>query len=155
MLVPSVNTARCTKGSEGSSDLRNYQCWRSSFKSWLTCCVFSEIYPWPILFIYYLLLWIYLAVLGLTCSTQGVLVQFSRSLSDSLWHHGLQHTGLPCPSPTPRACSDSCPLSRWCHPTILSSVVPFSCLQSFPASGSSPIFPRIMKQSLKESLLDI
>ena len=54
MLVPSVNTARCTKGSEGSSDLRNYQCWRSSFKSWLTCCVFSEIYPWPILFIYYL-----------------------------------------------------------------------------------------------------
>ena len=51
--------------------------------------------------------------------------------------HGLQHTRLPCPSPSPRACSNSCPLSRWCHPTILSSVIPFSsCLQSFPESRS-------------------
>ena len=49
----------------------------------------------------------------------------------------LPHTTLPCPSPTPRACSNSCPLSRWCHPTISSSIIPFSsCLQSFPASGS-------------------
>jgi len=64
-------------------------------------------------------------------------VQFSHSVaSDSLWPHGLQHR-LPCPSPTPRACSNSCPSSQWCHPTISSSVVPFSsCLQSFPASGS-------------------
>ena len=47
---------------------------------------------------------------------------------------------LPCPSPTPRACSNSCPSSRWCHPTISSSVIPFSsCLQSFPASGSFPV----------------
>ena len=63
---------------------------------------------------------------------------FSRSLvSDSLWPHGLQHTRFPCPSPSPRACSNSCPLSQWCHPTISSSVIPFSsCLQSFPASGS-------------------
>ena len=54
----------------------------------------------------------------------------------SLWSHGLQHTRLPCPSPTLRACSNSCPSSRWCHPTTSSSVVPFSsCLQSFPASG--------------------
>ena len=53
------------------------------------------------------------------------------------WPHGLQHTRLPCPSPSPRACSNSCPLSQWCHPTISSSVVLFSsCLQSFPASGS-------------------
>ena len=51
--------------------------------------------------------------------------------------HGLQHTRPPCPSPTPRACPNSCPLSQWCHPTISSSVIPFSsCLQSFPASGS-------------------
>ena len=58
-------------------------------------------------------------------------------VSDSLWHHGLQHARLPCPSPTPAVYSNSCPLSWWCHPTILSSVVPFfSCLQSFPASGS-------------------
>ena len=54
-------------------------------------------------------------------------VQFSRSVvSDSLWPHGLQHARPPCPSPTPRACSNSCPLSQWCHPTISSSVVPFS-----------------------------
>ena len=60
------------------------------------------------------------------------IVQFSCSvMSDSLQTHGLQHTRLPCPSPTPGTCSDSCSLSRWCHPTISSSVVPFSCLQSF------------------------
>ena len=68
-------------------------------------------------------------------------VQFSHSVvSYSFWPHGLQHARLPCPSPTPRACSNSCPTSRWRHPTISSSVVPFSsCLQSFPASGSFPI----------------
>ena len=65
-------------------------------------------------------------------------VQFSPSvMSNSLWPHGLQHARLPCPSPTLRACSNSCLLSRWCHPTISSSVIPFSsCLQSIPASGS-------------------
>ena len=64
--------------------------------------------------------------------------QFSHSvLSDSLRPHGLQHTRLPCPSPTPGAYSNSWPLSQWCHPTSSSSVTPFSsCLQSFPASGS-------------------
>ena len=54
-------------------------------------------------------------------------------MSNPLWPHGLQHARLPCPSPTPRAYLNSCPLSRWCHPTISSSVVPFSLLQSFPA----------------------
>ena len=65
-------------------------------------------------------------------------IQFSRSvMSNPLWPHGLQHARLPCPSPTPGAYSNSCPLNRWCHPTISSSVVPLSsCLQSFPASGS-------------------
>ena len=64
-------------------------------------------------------------------------VQFSCSVvSDSFWPHGLQHTRLPCSSPSPGACSNSCP-SQWCHPTISSSVNPFSsCLQSFPPSGS-------------------
>ena len=58
-------------------------------------------------------------------------------MSDSLWPHGLQHTRLPCPSPTPGAYSNSYPSSWWCHPITSSSVVPFSsCLQSFPASGS-------------------
>ena len=56
---------------------------------------------------------------------------------DSLWPHGLQHTRLPCPSPTPGACSNSCPLNWWGHPTISSSVIHFSsCLQFFPASES-------------------
>ena len=65
-------------------------------------------------------------------------VQFSRSVvSDSLWPYGLQHARPPHPSPSPTACSNSYPLSHWCHPTISSSIVPFSsCLQSFPASGS-------------------
>ena len=57
-------------------------------------------------------------------------------MSNSLWPCGLQHTRLLCPSPSPRVCSNSCPLSWWRHPTISSSVVPFSCLQSFPATGS-------------------
>ena len=65
-------------------------------------------------------------------------VQFSRSvMSNSLWPHRLQHARPPCPSPTPRVYPNSCPLSQWYHPTISSSVVPFSShLQSFPPSGS-------------------
>ena len=67
-------------------------------------------------------------------------VQFSCSVvSNFLWPHGLQHSRLPCPSPTPGACWNLCPSSRWCHPTVSSSVIPFSsCLQSFAASGSFP-----------------
>ena len=67
--------------------------------------------------------------------------QFSCSvMSDSLRLHGLQHARLPCPSPSPGACSNPCPLSRWCHPTVSSSVAPFSsCPQSLPASGSFPM----------------
>ena len=67
--------------------------------------------------------------------------QFSRSVvSDSLQPHESQHTRPPCPSPTPRVHSNSCPLSRWCHPAISSSVVPFSsCPQSLPASKSFPM----------------
>ena len=72
--------------------------------------------------------------------------QFSHSVvSNSLWPHGLQHARPPCPSSTLGVHSNSCPLSQWGHPTISSSVVPFSsCLQSFPASGSfqmSQFFP--------------
>ena len=65
-------------------------------------------------------------------------VQFSHSVvSDSLWPRGLQYAMPPCPSPTPRACSNSYPSSRWCYPTISTSIIPFSsCLQSFLASGS-------------------
>ena len=68
-------------------------------------------------------------------------VQFSCPvMSESLWPHGLQHARLPCPSLSSGACSNSCPSSWWCHPTISSSVILFSsCLQSFPASGSFPM----------------
>ena len=67
-------------------------------------------------------------------------IQFIRLIvSDSLRPYGLQHARLPCPSPTPGACSNSCPLSRWRHPTISSSVDRFSCLQSFPASEFCPM----------------
>ena len=60
-------------------------------------------------------------------------------MPEYLWHHGLQHARLLCPSPTPGASSNSCPSSEWCHPTISASVIPFSsCFQSFPVSGSFP-----------------
>ena len=77
----------------------------------------------------------------LTVSVRIYLVQFSRSVvSNCLWPHELQHARPPCPSPTPRVHSDLYLLSRWCHPAISSSVVPFSsCSQSLPASESFPI----------------
>ena len=83
----------------------------------------------------------YYLTYGFTFYIQFSSVQFNCSvMSDSLQPHGLQHTRLPCPSPNPRACSNSCPLSWWCHPTISSSVVPFSsCPQSLPASESFPM----------------
>ena len=79
-----------------------------------------------------------LCFMSLRLVGQILWVQLSRSVvSDSLRPRELQHTRPPCPSPAPGAYSNSCPLSRWCHPTISSSIVPFSsCLQSFPASGS-------------------
>ena len=89
-----------------------------------------------------------------------VVGQFSHSVeSNSLWPHGLQHTRPPCSSPTPGVCSNSCPSSQWCHPTISSSVVPFSCFQSIPESRSFQmsllsIYPSI-RVSSNESVLCI
>ena len=76
-----------------------------------------------------------------TTDVHQLSVHFSRPImSNSLQPHGLQHARLPCPSPTPRACPNSHLSSQWCHPTISTSVVPFSsCLQSFPASVSFPM----------------
>ena len=69
-----------------------------------------------------------------------VLVFSCRVMTNSFQHHRPQRARLPCPSLSPRVCSNSCPLSLWCHPTISSSVLPFSsCLRSFPASGSFPM----------------
>ena len=82
--------------------------------------------------------WVFLVKNQSTDNIIWLSLQVSHSVvSDSLWPHESQHTKPPCPSPTPRVYPNSCPLSRWCHPTISSSVIPFSsCLQSFPASGS-------------------
>ena len=86
--------------------------------------------------------------IGLTIRTfvGKVMSWLFNRLSRRRWHptpvllpgkpHGLQHARLPCPLPTPGVCSNSCPSSQWCHPTISSSVIPFSCFQCFPASGS-------------------
>ena len=104
-------------------------------------CLDFEVLP------YCFLLWLYLfrfpptvwegsLLLAHNCSS----VQFSCSVvSDSLRPHESQHARPPCPSPTPGIYSNSCPLSQWCHPTISSSFIPFSCLQSFPASGAFPM----------------
>ena len=74
---------------------------------------------------------------------------FSRSvMSSCLWPLGLQHARLPCPSPSPRTCSDSCPLSRLCRPTISSSLVPFSCPQSFPAFSSVQLLSHIQLSAI-------
>ena len=76
-------------------------------------------------------------VLFRASNTMLLLLSFSGSVvSNSLWPYGLQHARLLCPSPSPGACSNSCPSSHWCHQTISSSVIPFSYLQSFPASES-------------------
>ena len=80
-------------------------------------------------------------VLNASKSLKSRWLLFSCSVvSDSSWPHGLQHTRLPYPSLSPRVCSNSCPLSWWCHPTISSSITPFSSRpQSFPAPGSFPV----------------
>ena len=81
------------------------------------------------------------------------LLLFNRSVvSNSLWLYGLQHARLPCCSSSPGACSNPCPLSQWCHPTMSSSVAPFSsCLQSFPASGSNHPICSILLWKLKQT----
>ena len=88
------------------------------------------------------LLYIAVLVSAVEQSESAISVHHFSSVTQScrtLWPHGLQHARLPYPSPTPGAGSNSCPLSQWCHPTISSSVIPFSsCLQSFPKSGSFP-----------------
>ena len=86
-----------------------------------------------------------------------LLMLFSHSvMSDSSRPCGLQHTRLLCSSPSPGACSNSCPLSQWCHPTISSCVIPFSsCLQSFPASGHFLSFPNKINQYYTEILVAI
>ena len=107
----------------------------------LWCLVYQVIFSWFMLSAFYLNL-PELTKITIKFSSRSsiVFIQFSLSvMSNSLWPRGLQHAWLPCLSPIPGACSNSCPSSWWCHLTISSSVIPFSsCLQSFPASGSFP-----------------
>ena len=97
-------------------------------KEYVTSSLFDRPFSWTFRDGCFLFLLKYFAVFS---------VQFSCSVvSDSLRLHEPQHARPPCPSPTPRVHSNPCPLSRWCHPTISFSVIPFSCPHSFPASGS-------------------
>ena len=100
------------------------------FQSWVRLNFFREIYKDGII-----------KLMDMSLSKFWEKVQLSHLVvSNSLRPHGLEHFWLPCPSPTPRAYSNSGPLSQWCHPVMVSSVIPFSShLQSFPASGSCPV----------------
>ena len=82
---------------------------------------------------------VFLSVNMLSMTLHLLLLLCCSVMSDSLQPHRLQHTSLPCPSLFPGVCLNSCPLSQWCHPTISSSVAPFSCPHSFPESGSFPM----------------
>ena len=119
---------------------RILRCWQCSV-SWLTFRLYSmftlKIHQTTQLDMY-TLLYVYLTAIRCLMYIIKISVQFSCSvMSNSLQSHGLQHARLPCPSPTLGACSNSCPSSWWCHPTISSSVIPFSsCPQSLPALGS-------------------
>ena len=107
------------------------KCWSHSFRSYSSPTLHPTPIPHPVN-----------SLLTYQVSQWEINRQFSSVTQSclTLRLHGLQHARLPCPSSTPGACSSSCPLSQWCHPTISSSVVPFSsCLQSFPASGSFPM----------------
>ena len=128
------------------------------------CTDMSSIWPWSMVYMNLKLelissaRWLRIEVQGTRRANRviewfQILIQFSRSIvSDSLRPHGLQHARLPCPSPTPGAYSNSCPSSQWCHPTISSSINPFSsCLQSFLASGSFPMFFISGNQSIEVS----
>ena len=101
--------------------------WGFCFTTFHQCLFESSFYP---------LYWSFrIPIIPFPASLLFSLLLFSCSVvSNSLWHHGLQHARLPCPSLSPRVCSNSCPLSQWCHPTISSS-----CPQSFLASGSLPM----------------
>ena len=108
--------------------------WWWGWKGWGQPCCTHEFSAWSRSsskwFICINIYWIFNDMLLFRCSY----------VSDSLWPHGLQHARLPCSSPSPGVCSNSCPLNRWCHPTISSSVVHFSSYpQSFPASGPFPM----------------
>ena len=113
----------------------------------LYACIYTHVYTQVSVILY-------IRFIAVEFSFQYYSVQFSRSVvSDSLWSQGTQYAKPPCPSPTPRVYSNSCPSSQWCHPAISSSVVPFSsCLQCFPASVfSSESVLRIRRPSIGAS----
>ena len=125
-----------------------WQNWVGTESRWLTKPKIFTIWPLQNKFIYYIS-WHLKNDLFNRCNLVSLLcfsfllcsVQFSCSvMSDSLWPHEPQQARPPCPSPTPGVHPNPCPLSQWCHPTISSSVIPFSsCPQSFPELGSFPV----------------
>ena len=129
-------TFRSVDGGQGSWLLFELAVWPWVSHCALLCCSLTRFWLWLVLGPYTQVVMGPGVGLGGLVSVQS----FSHSVvSNSLQPHGLQHSRLSCPSPTPGACSNSCLSSRWCHPTISSSVVSFSRLQSFPASGSFPV----------------
>ena len=107
----------------------SYYWWSLGLFKHLSCCKWNS-YEYPCTG-----LWEVIVFFLINASVQFSSVQL-LIVSNSLWPHGLQHSRLPCPSPTPRVYPNSCPLSQWYHPTISSSVIPFSFHPSFPALGS-------------------
>ena len=120
--------------------LSQWLCWGSVTQAFVHHCIFQGLVSRLFLLQWKINSWCHITYREKPSSLENA-VQLSRSaMSDSLQPHGLQHARTPCPSPTTGVYSNSCPLSRWYHPTISSSVIPFSsCLQSFPASGSFQI----------------
>ena len=125
-----LSPSRWVLGNTFPHDCSNTENWTWHLSMWLS--LVSD---------YHSLQRLHYVLCGRWVSVQFSSVQFTRSVvPDSLRPHELQHARPPCPSPTPGVYSNSCPLSRWCHPAISSSVVPFSsCPQSLPASGSFPM----------------
>ena len=105
----------------------------------IICITVMSIVTFPFSFLI-ILIWALTFMFCFMSLTKGLLLFSCSVMSNSLETHGLLHPRLPCPSLSPEVCSNSCPLSRWCHPTISSSVTSFSsCSQFFPASGSFPM----------------
>ena len=120
--------------------LSQWLCWGSVTQAFVHHCIFQGLVSRLFLLQWKINSWCHITYREKPSSLENA-VQLSRSaMSDSLQPHGLQHARTPCPSPTTGVYSNSCPLSRWYHPTISSSVIPFSSrLESFPASGSFPV----------------
>ena len=133
VFIPTADTSPLHQSALAKSCCNNKT--TTSNHGWNTKISFQLVLHSPALF------YVILLTSGSRIASKGSMsCSSATNLCPIIWPHGLQHARLPCPSLSPRVCSNSCPLSWWCHATISSSVVPVSsCLQSFPASGSFPM----------------